>query len=75
MYKQEMKGGRWYPEYLSQWGKGSLALEHRDKRGAASPSTLRDPTGRAPVDFPFIQIKKAEDSPLSLLGIKMIKQA
>jgi len=30
---------------LSQWKKGSLISGYRDKRGAVSPSTLRDPTG------------------------------
>lgn len=54
--------------------KGSLALGYRDKRGGVSPSTLRDPTGVYPCGLSLYS-KKAEDSPPSLSGIKMIEQA
>ena len=56
-------------------GKGSVLLGYRDKRGDLSPKLWETPQGYAPVDSPFIWIKKAEDSPLSLFGIKIIEQA
>lgn len=62
---------------FSQWGKeeGPYSQEIGIKKEAVSSDNLRDPAGTVPMDSSFIWLKKAKDSPLSLLGIKIIEQA